>query len=220
MANPQSPSNFLDFFANGDLIQQAPNIAYYLGQVNSTGLFATGTRVTGLVAATAGLNTTETILVKAPLLLASTVAGNAVNGSLNAGTQIRVTLVGTCTSSNADVSTITMRSGILGTTSDASIATWVVTAAGSGSAIPFRIMLDLTVRILATSGANGTAYGSMAVQNTGVTGIAAVTNTVVASASAISALPSLTATWLDFSYVSAATTTTCTFQQANLELLP
>ena len=217
MANPQSPSNYLDFLANGDLIQQAPNIAYYLGQIGASGSMASGLRATGLAAATSGINTTETLLVKMPLLLASTVSGQSVNGTLNVGTIVQVILDGTCTSSNADVSTVTMRAGILGTTSDASIATWVVTAAGSGSAIPFRIVLDLTIRTL---GASGTASGYMAVQNTGVTGVAGVTNTVKDSASAISALPTTTATWLDFSYVSAATTTTCTFQQANLLIFP
>ena len=194
------------------------NIAAQLANTPTLGVAASGIRVAGLVAASAALNTTETILVKSALLLPTrTDFGQVLLGTLNVGTLIRVVIDGTCTSTNADVSTITMRSGILGTTSDASIATWVVTSAGSGTAIPFRIALDITVRTLT---ATGTASGYMAVQNTGVTGIAGVTNTVVASAAAITALPTTTATFLDFSYLAAATTTTCTFQQATLEIFP
>ena len=194
------------------------NIAAQLTTTPTPGAAASGIRVAGLVAATAGLNTTETILVKSALLLPTrTDFGQTLPGTLNVGSLIRVTINGTCTSTNADVSTFTMRAGILGTTADASIATWVVTSSGSGTAIPFTVVINVTVRTL---GASGTAYGTMSVQNTGVTGIAAVTNTVVASASAITALPTTTATFLDFSYVSAATTTTCTFQAATLEIYP
>ena len=194
------------------------NIAAQLATNPTPGAAASGIRVAGLVAATAGLNTTETILVKSALLLPTrTDFGQTLLGTLNVGSLIRVTINGTCTSTNADVSTFTMRAGILGTTADASIATWVVTSSGSGTAIPFTVVINVTVRTL---GASGTGYGTMSVQNTGVTGIAAVTNTVVASASAITALPTTTATFLDFSYVSAATTTTCTFQAATLEIFP
>lgn len=214
------PINIIDHrgLAQDDLSDGAiQNIAYWLSETPTPGAAASAIRVAGLTAATAGLNTTETILAKSALQLPRTDYGQSIAGTLNVGTLIRLTLNGTCTSSNADVSTITMRAGILGTTADASVATWVVTSAGSGTAIPFQIIVNVTVRTLS---ATGTAYGTMSVQNTGVTGIAAVTNTVVASASAITALPTTTATFLDFSYVSAATTTTCTFQAATLEIFP
>lgn len=193
------------------------NIAYYLANTPVAGQFSGATR-SSIVAATAAIGATETLVVNIPLLLAGTDFSETQPASLNAGSIIRATLEGTCTSSNADSAIFTIRSGILGTKADASICTGTVTTAGSGSAIPFRAMIDITVRVPATSGANGTGYGYLAVQNTGVTGIAGVTNTVVAL-TAITALPTLTATWLDITYISAATSAT-TFQTATIELIP
>jgi hypothetical protein len=135
------------------------------------------------------------------------------NGTLSVSTRFKATLLGTCTSTNADISTFTIRAGTAGTTADASVATAAVTAAGSGTGIGFQIVIQGTVRTL---GATGTAAGSMTVTNTGVTGIAAVTNTVVPFTSAT--LATTTATFLDITYVSAATTTTCTFQVRDLEI--
>ena len=195
------------------------NIGFYLGQVGAAGSIATGLR-TSRVAATAGINTTETLLVSQALTIPTTDLGDAIPGTLQAGSLIRATIGGTCTSTNADVSTFALRMGILGTTADASVATWTVTSSGSGSSVVFIARLDITVRTLATSGANGTGYGFLSVQNTGATGIVAVTNTDVAAAATINALPTLTATFADITYVSAATTTTCTFQTATIEVLP
>jgi hypothetical protein len=208
--------------ANDNLLDGvAQNMAYYLAQVGTPGQFAGAVRASR-VAATSGINTTETLLVNAALVIPNTYVGNSIAGTLNAGSVVRATIVGTCTSSNADVSTFTLRMGTAGTVAgDTSVATWTVTSSGSGSSVVFRAVLDLTIRTLqTTSSANGTGYGSLAVQNTGATGIVGVTNTVVASASAISALPTNTATYLDISYVSAATTTTTTFQEAILEIIP
>jgi hypothetical protein len=195
------------------------NIAYYLGQAGAAGAVGTGVR-TSRVAATAAINTTETLLVSQALQTSQTVLGNTIPGTLQAGSLIRVTIGGTTTSTNADVSTFALRMGILGTTADASVATWTVTSSGSGTNVVFIARLDITVRTLATSGANGTGYGFLSVQNTGATGLVAVTNTDVAAAAAITALPTLTATFADITYVSAATTTTTTFQTATIEVLP
>jgi hypothetical protein len=216
------PPNIIDHrgLAQDDLRDGViQNIASYLGQVGIAGAIGAGLR-TGRVAATAAINTTETLLVSQAILPPSTVSGNALPGTLQAGSQIRVTIGGTTTSTNADVSTFALRMGILGTTADASVATWTVTSSGSGTNVVFIARLDITVRVLATSGANGTGYGVLSVQNTGATGLVAVTNTIVASAAAITAMPTLTATFIDITYVSAATTTTTTFQTATIEVIP
>jgi hypothetical protein len=190
------------------------NIAAYLGQAGTPGQAAGGIAASR-VAATAAINTTETLLQSIGLVLAGTTNGAAFLGTLNVGTRIRITITGTCTSTNADVSTFTLRAGILGTTADASVATAAVTSSGSGTTIGFQIVINATVRTL---GATGTLAGSMAVTNTGVTGIAGVTNTVVPFTS--TTLATTTATFLDITYVSAATTTTCTFQTATIEVIP
>jgi hypothetical protein len=199
----------------------AQNMAYYLGQIGTPGQFAGGIKA-ARIAATSGINTTETLLVNIPLIIPGTYLGTTTAGTLNVGSLIRCTIAGTVTSSNADVSTITLRMGTAGTVAgDTSVATWVATSSGSGSSVVFRSVLEIVVRTLqTTSSANGTGYGTWAIQNTGATGIVGVTNTVVASASAITALPTNTATFLDVSYVSAATTTTATIQEATIEIIP
>ena len=194
-----------------NLADIATHLAAAMTQNPSPGSFAGATRA-ARVAATGAINTTETLLVNLPLTLIN--ATTAANGTLNLGTRFRATILGTCTSTNADVSTFTVRAGILGTVADASVATAAVTSSGSGTGIAFKVVIDGTVRTL---GATGTAAGSMAVTNTGVTGIAAVTNTIVPFTS--STLATTTATFLDITYVSAATTTTCTFQSADLEII-
>ncbi len=203
---PMAQDNLLD--------GPAQNIAYYLGQVGVAGSFATGVK-SSIVAATGAIAATETLVVNVPLVIPATYAGNTLAGTLNVGSVIRATIMGTCTSSNADSAVFTVRAGILGTKADASVCTGTVTTAGSGTAIPFKAVIDLTVRTL---GASGTGYGYLSVQNTGVTGIVAVTNTVVALSS-ITALPTTTATFLDITLTTAATSAT-TIQTATIEVIP
>lgn len=175
------------------------------GTVTSTAGGGTVLRAS-TVAASAAINNTET------LLLAATIAPGV---TLGVGSIVRMTAHGTCTSTNADVSTFRIRAGILGTTADASVATAAVTSSGSGTNIAFEVVITFTVQTL---GATGTAFGSMRVTNTGVTGISAVTNTVVPFTSAT--LATTTATRLDLTYVAAAATTTCTFQDVDIEIIP
>ncbi len=164
-----------------------------------------GGLVAASVAATAGLNTAETVLAKFALVPAQT---------LRVGSKVRITCEGTCTSTNADVSTFTVRAGILGTTADASVATVALTSSGSGTAQAFKVVLEFNVRTL---GASGTAAGSGVAINQGTTGIIATAQAVIPFTSAT--LATTTATFLDITYVSAAVTTTCTFQDASIEVL-
>jgi len=136
--------------------------------------------------------------------------------TLKAGSKIRCTAEGTCTSGAAGNATFTLRAGTLGTTSDASVAAPLVAAAGSGSSIPFKVIIELSVRTL---GASGTGAGSMTVINSGTTGIAAAAVTVVPFTTATFA--TTTATFLDLTYVcSSATGATCTFQDVSIEVIP
>lgn len=164
------------------------------------------------VAPSAALNTVETI-IGGPLTL---VAGT----TLKVGSKIRLIAEGTCTASVANASTFNLRAGTLGTTADASVATWAVTSAAAGSNIPFRVTIELTVQTL---GAAGTAFGSMVVLVTGLAtgvsqGIAAFPVTVIASTS--STFATTTATKLSLTYLSAASTTTSTFADVSIEVLP
>jgi hypothetical protein len=200
-------SNIADhrWLAEDNLADCIANIAAFLASTPTPGQFSGGLR-SARVTATGAINNTETLLQSIPLIPAVTLA---------AGSRVIITITGTCTSTNADVSTFTLRAGTLGTTADASVATAAVTSSGSGSAVAFRIVIEFTVRTL---GATGTAAGSMMVADTGVTGIAGVTNTVVPFTS--STLATTTATFLDITYVSAAVTTTCTFQTVEIEVIP
>lgn len=195
-----------------NLSDVAAHISYWMGQNPQTGSLAGGSRASR-VAATAAINTTETLLLNIPLVLPGTVG--PTNGTLNVGSVIEAVIHGTNTSTVANASTFTLRAGILGTVADASVATAAVTSAASGTTIAFEVRIRATVQTL---GAAGTLFGSMAVMNTGVTGLAAVTNTVVPFTS--STLATTTATFLDLTYVSAATTTTSTFQDVTLTIYP
>jgi hypothetical protein len=195
-----------------DLRDVATHIANAVSLNPASGILAGATQ-SRTVAATAALNTTETLIGRIPLILPSTVG--PYNGTLNVGSRIEAVIHGTNTSTVANATTFTLRAGILGTTADASVATAAVTSAASGTTIPFEVRIGLTVQTL---GAAGTAFGSMAVVNTGVTGIAAVTNTVVAFTS--STLATTTATWFDITALTAATTTTNTFQDVTITIYP
>ena len=158
-----------------------------------------------IVAATGTINSTETIVVKSTAIPAN---------RFEVGTSFRVTLFGTCTSTAANVSTFAIRIGTLGTTSDGlMLSAPTAVAVNSGTAIPFKVIIELTIR---TIGASATCHGVLTLFNAGTTGIAAVLTQVV--------LPSFTSfnsttasNIISVTYKSAATTTTCTFQDAFIE---
>ena len=215
------PVNIIDHrgLAQDNLLDgPAQNIAYYLGQVSQAGLSATAKRY-ATTTASAAINTTETLLLASPLLLPSTYAGTAVPGTLNVGTLVRWTVQGTCTDTVANTSTFTIRMGILGTVAgDTSVATFVTSASGSaGTNVPFTAVITLTVQTLT---ATGTGTGQLVINSpaTGIIGAAISFN--VGSAAAITALTTTTATFIDLSLVTAATTTTNTIQNVQCEIFP
>lgn len=160
-----------------------------------------------IVADSAAINTTETLIVK----------GAAIQGGrLVVGSVIRVVMEGTCTSTVGNTSTFAIRIGTAGTTSDGIVFSGVTgVAATTGTANPFRAVLEMTIR---TVGASATATGVLTLENNGVTGIS-VTNTNIILPT-MSAFNSTTAAnIISATYKSAATTTTSTFKQAFIEVV-
>jgi hypothetical protein len=193
------------------------NIAAYLGSAGGSASLAAGVRSVSRVAASAAINTTETLVGNVALALPTTVNGVAVLGTLNVGSIIRVTITGTCTSTNADLSTFKLYMGTVGTVAGDTALTAATaltcTSSGTGTNVGFKAVIDMTIRTL---GAAGTADATLSVIG-GATGV--VVNSQAVN-SLLTAVPTTTATFLDVSYTSAAVTTTCTFQQTFIEVIP
>ena len=160
-----------------------------------------------IVSASAGINTTETLIVKNTAMAASRMA---------AKTLIHVHWDGSCTSTAANTSTFRVRIGTAGTTSDGVIFTAVTGAAQtSGTAIPFSADAWITVR---TTGASASIHGVFNLLNSGTTGIATVVSQTILPTFAT--FNSTTANLIiDATYQSAASTTTSTFQNAFIEFV-
>lgn len=164
-----------------------------------------GSQTNARTTASAAINTTETILVSSPVLTAN---------RFMASTYITIIFSGTNTSSVAGTSTFRVRIGTAGTTADTLVFTaTTANSAASGTNIAFRGQIDITIR---TVGATATAYGTLTLNNAGSTGISTVLTQVINGT--MSSFDSTTANIVSLSYLSAATTTTSTFQQAIIEI--
>lgn len=87
--------------------------------------------------------------------------------SLSPGDSFRIVIVGTCTSTAANATTIRVKVGTAGSTADAAIFTGVTpVAATTGTAVPFQVVATLTVRSV---GATAAIQGMMEIQNASVT---------------------------------------------------
>ncbi len=166
-----------------------------------------GTGVVSITAASAAINTTETVITKTAALAAN---------RLQAGTIIRITLHGTTTASAANASTFSVRIGTNGTTSDG-LMQQAVTAnsATSGTTIPFEVTFVVTVR---TTGASATSDGYIKLVNQGTTGIS-TTATQIVRGTATNVNTTTANNIISVTYKSAASTTTTTFQDAFIELV-
>lgn len=177
-------------------------VADNLGALLTDGIAAT-------TAASAAINTTQTI-VAGGLNIAPIPAN-----SLQVGSTIRATLQGTCTASVANASTFRVLLGTAGTTADAVMGSAAVTSAATGTTIGFKVEIVFTVR---TIGAAGSIAGSAQISNTGITGIS-TNNSNVIPLTIVTAPNTTVANYLSISYVSAAATTTCTFQNGIIEII-
>lgn len=158
-----------------------------------------GTGIASTVENSSALNTTETVLIAslAPVI--------------QVGSVFRITITGTNTSTVANASTFTGRFGSRGTTADSSFFTAAVTSAASGTNVPFKIVIEFTVR---TIGASGTIVGMATVFNQGTTGLSTLAVNVIPLT--VSAFDT-SQLYVSVSYLSAAVTTTSTFSQSIIE---
>jgi hypothetical protein len=174
----------------------------------ATTAFVSATKIgkASRTADTAAINTTET------LLSSYTIAANEAV----AGTVYRISGYGTCTSTVANASNIRVRIGTAGNTSDIVVAVITPTSAASGTNVSF--YFELTVTIRSTGSGTGSSVGNGTLINSGTTGISA-TQTIVGSITSVSSLNTTSSNIISLWYVSAATTTTSTFQIATIELI-
>jgi len=157
-----------------------------------------------LTAATAGINSTET-LVDSLVVPANT---------LKVGSTIRIKASGVCTSTVANASNFRFRIGT--TTLTGNIAAVITpTAAASGTDVPFSVELIATVRAI---GVSGTALGSGTLLNNGVTGVSAAA-VVVGQVTTAVTIDTTAALRLELTYQADAATTTCTFHNAVIEIV-
>lgn len=160
-----------------------------------------------ITAATAAINSTETVVVKS----ASAIGANR----LVVGSTIRVRLFGLCTSSAANASTFGIRIGTAGSTADTLVAAMATAAAAaSGTSVPFTAELVLVVR---TTGVSGTAVAYLNLTNSGTTGIA-TTNSQVINGTMV-AFDTTANNFISATYKSAAATTTATFDIGSIEVI-
>jgi hypothetical protein len=134
--------------------------------------------------------------------------------TLTAGTLIRFTVLGTCTSSAGGAGVFTIRYGTGNVVADGSIGTLTFTAQTSGSAIPFKLTIDITHRVI---GASGTIYGYGTLVNQGTIGIYTLATGVFVITPATFA--SNAAGYLNLSYISGNANTATTFQQVITEII-
>ena len=160
--------------------------------------------------ASAGINTVETVVVGG-----ATAQGTAFPiNSFTVPTTIKVTFAGTCTSAAANTSTFGVRCGISGTVTDPLIASFAVTAAGTGTTIPFTAMIEFTVTGV---GASGSVIGVGQVTSNWGAGI--YTYNVFNIALTVAALNTTTANLISGTYKSNNANTTCIFTYCTVEIL-
>lgn len=165
--------------------------------------------LTDIVTASAGINNTETIVVGG--LNKARIYAN----QLQVGSMIRIILEGTCTSTNADSNTWRIRFGTAGTTADGVLGSAASgNSAGSGTTIPFQATLTFTVR---TVGGSGTIAGWLTLLNQGTTGVASAAVQIIALTP--TNIDTTVDNWIEATYVAGAATTTCTFQNAVIEVV-
>lgn len=139
-------------------------------------------------------------------------------GEVTSGSVFRMTVYGTCSSSNADTVTFRVKFGSSGNTSDADIATLGTTSAGSGSNVPFKIEIMCTVYQAATSiGIIETTASLINGGATGTQGIWTNPSAVFSPQQATNLNTSVVSTRLGLSAQTSANSTTLNFQSVTIE---
>ncbi len=161
--------------------------------------------ISSAIAASAAIANTDTLITNGLYLS---------QRALTAGSKIKITLWGTCTSSNASAQIFSIRFGKLNTKADGAIATLTVDADAAGTNIPFCIEIDITVRTIDSA---GTIYGYGKVTTHGGTGLYAEEVGIIALAGAL-AMNMNEPGYLNVSYISGHANTATTFQNAIVEV--
>jgi len=161
-------------------------------------------------AASAAINTTETIVIKSAMPMPA--------NRFAAGSIIHIYLWGTTTDTVANTSTFKVKVGTTGATGDTTVATVTTGASGTtGTNAAFEFDILLTIRSVG-SGTNATADGRTLIFSAanGIQGGSSITVPATTMAGFDSTLAN---EYISVSYVSAATTTTSTFQQGYIAIL-
>lgn len=163
------------------------------------------------VSSLGALNTAHTIISN------STAAGNRLPVSaLKPGLTLRFTASGTNTSTVANATTFKVLMGTANTAGgDAAVFTAAVTSAAGGTTIPFKVVIEITLRTVAAG--VGTWYGYMWVFNNGTTGI--YTLYTFGIAGTMATCTTTNALYVNLSHQTAAVTTTNTFQTVTTEVV-
>jgi hypothetical protein len=173
-------------------------------------------KMDAIVAATAGLNTTETVIIGG--LAKAVIPKN----SLTVGDQFKIRIWGTTTATVANVTTIRIRIGTAGTTGDGAVMTITLPAsAAAGTTIPFDIEAVMTIR---TTGGSASVHGTAVIRNQSVTSNATASTGIMIFATQViiptfATFASNVANYIEVTHVTAATTTTNTIQGGFLEWL-
>lgn len=185
------------------------------GTVNATGVFVNGTAVSTSAASAAGtataspsaITTTDTYVTPTYTIPANTLA---------AGSVIRVTMHGSCTSSAANSVNFRMRFGTAGTTADTNIFSGSFgtgNAATSGTNVPFSVTFYF---IVITNGSSGTAMANEVLTNNGTTGISQ-TATFVAQPTVAATINTTVGEHLGISLSAGVATTSISIYMATVE---
>lgn len=155
------------------------------------------------------INTTETVIVKTSPLFAN---------RLILGTTIRITAFGTNTSTISNRNTFAIRIGTTGTITDGlMLLDNSLFSAATGTNNPFKVVIELTITSV---GATATCSGSVMIINNGILGIMATATGNIIDIPTFTAFNTTMANnIISFTYKSAATTTTTTFQNAQIEFV-
>jgi len=159
------------------------------------------------VAASAGINTTETVISAALRFAAS---------ALRPGTAVRVRIAGSCTiTTAAAVPTFRLRMGTAGTTSDGAIMTFALPTSGGVGTSVFDVEILLVCR---TAGASGTFAGSLRAQQASAT-LGLLSTIAAAMAGTAAAGNTTNVNYLTATYQGASANVTCTFQIVTVEVV-
>lgn len=158
------------------------------------------------VAASAGINTTETVISGALRFAAN---------AFRPGTTVRFHVGGSCTiTTAAAVPTFRVRLGTAGTTGDTAVMTFTLPTSGGVGTSVFHAIIDVTCRTL---GAAATFAGTISVVQASATlGLLATNGTAVVGTAATGVTTN--ANFITCTYQGASANVTCTFQQVTTEV--